>query len=256
MADLTVSAQQMPYKDAVKTGAMALFGEKYGDVVRVVSIEDVSKELCGGTHLKRTGEIGPFFIRQETAVAAGVRRVEALTGANAHEVVRRSLDDWTAVAALLRVTPAEVEGRIRSLLDENESLQRERKKQEAKRAEEGAKDALADATDIRGLRFVAAKVDLPDLDALRSYGDALRGKLGLGVALVCLAGGAKPMCLLVASDSAIKERGVRADELAKKLSAALGLRGGGKPHMAQFGLPDIADFERVRDFIRQALETG
>jgi alanyl-tRNA synthetase len=256
MGDLAVTWEQMAYKDAIKTGAMALFGEKYGDVVRVVSIEEVSKELCGGTHLKRTGEIGPFFIRQETAVAAGVRRVEALTGANAHEVVRRSLDDWSAVAALLKVTPAEVESRLRALLDENEALQRERRKDEARRAEAGAKDALADAVDIRGLRFVAAMVQLPDVNALRSYGDALRGKLGLGVALVCQSSGDKAMCLLVASDSAIKERGVKADELAKQVGAALGHRGGGKPHMAQFGIPNAGEFNRVRDFIRQALETG
>jgi alanyl-tRNA synthetase len=256
MADLAVTATQMPYKDAIKTGAMALFGEKYGDVVRVVSVDDVSKELCGGTHLKRTGEIGPFFIRQETAVASGVRRVEAFTGANAHEIVRRSLDDWSAVATLLRVPAAEVEARIRALLDENEALMRERKKEEARRAEAEAGDALADATDIRGLRFVAAKVQLPDANALRGYGDALRGKLGLGVALVCQTSGDKVMCLLVASDSAIKERGVKADELAKQVGAALGFRGGGKPHMAQFGIPDVADFNRVREFILKTLEAS
>ena len=256
MGDLAITATQMPYKDAIKTGAMALFGEKYGDVVRVVSIEDVSKELCGGTHLKRTGEIGPFFIRQETAVAAGVRRVEALTGANAHEVVRRALDDWNAVASLLRVTPAEVESRLRAILDENESLLRERRKDEARRAQTEAGDALAGATDIRGLRFVAATVQLADVNALRNYGDALRGKLGLGVALVCQTAGDKAMCLLVASDSAIKERGVKADELAKQVGASLGFKGGGKPHMAQFGIPAAADFDRVREFIRKTLEAS
>jgi alanyl-tRNA synthetase len=256
MGDLAVTATQMAYKDALKTGAMALFGEKYGDVVRVVSIEDVSKELCGGTHLRRTGEIGPFFIRQEAAVAAGVRRVEALTGANAHEVVRRALDDWSSIANLLKTSAAEVEARIRALMEENEALQRDRKKEEARRAEAEAKDALADAADIRGLRFVAATVQLPDVNALRSYGDALRGKLGLGVALVCQATGDKAMCLLVASDSAIKERGVKADELAKQVGAALGFKGGGKPHMAQFGIPNEGEFGRVRDFIRTALEAG
>ncbi|HET6349249.1 MAG TPA: alanine--tRNA ligase, partial [Candidatus Krumholzibacteria bacterium] len=145
MEDLAVTDRQMPYKDAIKTGAMALFGEKYGDVVRVVSIENVSKELCGGTHIRHTGEIGSFFIRQETAVASGVRRVEALTGAAALELARRSLDEWSAVALLLRVTPAEVEARVRALMDENDALQRERKKEEARRAEAEAGDALADA---------------------------------------------------------------------------------------------------------------
>jgi alanyl-tRNA synthetase len=110
--------------------------------------------------------------------------------------------------------------------------------------------------DIGGLRFVAATVDLPDADALRGYGDALRGKIGLGVALVCQASGAKPICLLVASDSAIKERGVRADELAKRVAASLGFRGGGKPHMAQFGIPGLSDFNRVRDFLKETLESS
>ena len=256
MGDLAVTATPMSYPEALKTGAMALFGEKYGDVVRVVSIEDASKELCGGTHLKRTGEIGAFFVRQETAVASGVRRVEALTGAGALDFVRRALDDWNQVAALLRVTPAEVEKRVRSLLDENDALVRGRRQDEARRAEDQAADALADAADIRGLRFVSATVDLPDASALRGYGDALRGKIGLGVALVCQAAAEKPMCLLVASDSAIKERGVKADDLARQVAAALGFKGGGKPHMAQFGIPNVSEFNRVRDFVKKALETA
>ena len=256
IADMAITTANLPYKEAIAAGAMALFGEKYGDVVRMVSIESFSKELCGGTHVRRTGEVGPFFIRQEAAVAAGIRRVEAVTGEGAVELTRRLLDDWAGVAALLRVAPHEVEKRVRALLDENEALQRERKKSESQRAESGASEALASAVDARGVRFVATTVEAPDVEALRSYGDALRGKLGVGVALVCQSGVEKPVCLIVSSDSAIKERGLKADELARKVAAELGFRGGGKPHMAQFGIPSIVDFERVRDFVRRTLESA
>jgi alanyl-tRNA synthetase len=141
-------------------------------------------------------------------------------------------------------------------MEENEALQREKKKSESKRAESGASEALASAVDAHGVRFVATTVEAPDVNALRSYGDALRGKLGVGVALVCQSGVEKPVCLIVSSDSAIKERGVKADELARKVAAELGFKGGGKPHMAQFGIPSIVEFERVRDFVRRALESA
>ncbi len=256
IGDVAITTANLPYKEAIASGAMALFGEKYGDEVRVVSIEDFSRELCGGTHVKRTGEVGAFFVRQETAVAAGVRRIEAVTGEGALDLARRMMDDWASVATLLRVAPHEVEKRVRALIEENEAHQREKKKSESKRAESGASEALASAVDAHGVRFVATTVEAPDVNALRSYGDALRGKLGLGVALVCQSGVEKPVCLIVSSDSAIKERGVKADDLARRVAAELGFRGGGKPHMAQFGIPSIVDFERVRDFIRGALESS
>jgi alanyl-tRNA synthetase len=256
MEDLAVSTANLSYAEAMKTGAMALFGEKYGDVVRVVSIDGFSKELCGGTHLKRTGEIGAFFIRQESAVASGVRRVEAITGAVALDTARRALGEWNQVAALLRVAPAEVEKRVRALLDEHDALQRERKKGDARRAQTEAVEALSAGEDVGGIRFVAATVEAPDVNALRNYGDALRGKIGLGVALVCQSGVEKPVCLLVSSDSAINERGVRADDLAKRVAEGLGYRGGGKPHMAQFGIPSVSEFGRVRAFLKAALEAA
>ena len=256
MNDLAITTANLAYKDAIASGAMALFGEKYGDVVRMVAIDDFSKELCGGTHVKRTGEVGAFFVRQESAVAAGVRRVEAVTGDGALELARRALDDWAVVASLLRAAPHEVEKRVRALLEENEALARERKKSESKRAESGASEALASAVDAHGVRFVATTVEAPDVNALRNYGDALRGKLGLGVALVCQTGVEKPVCLIVSSDSAIKERGVKADDLARRVASELGFKGGGKPHMAQFGIPSIVEFERVRDVVRRAIESS
>jgi alanyl-tRNA synthetase len=253
IADLAVTTANVPYKEAIASGAMALFGEKYGDVVRVVTIEGVSRELCGGTHLKHTGEIGAFFIRQEGAVASGIRRVEAVTGTAALDLARRALDDWGRVAALLRVSPAEVERRIRALLEENEALARKQRREEAGRAKDLAADALAGATDAGGIRFVALEVEVADLNGLRSYGDALRGKMGGGVALLCQSRAEKPVCLVVVGDSAIKEQGIRADDLARQVGAALGFRGGGKAHMAQFGISKSEDFARVRDFLKDTL---
>jgi alanyl-tRNA synthetase len=256
MEDMAVSARQLPYKEAIAAGAMALFGEKYGDVVRMVSIDSFSKELCGGTHLARTGEIGAFFVRQESAVASGVRRVEALTGNAALETARRSMNEWGELAALLKVAPGDVERRVRTLIEENENLARAQKRDEERRAQSEASDALSDAEDIGGVKFVALKVDVPDLGALRSYGDALRGRLGMGVGLLCQAASEKPVCLVVVGDSAIKERGIRADELTRKVAAELGVRGGGKPHLAQFGIPDTGVFDRARESLRAALASG
>ncbi len=256
LEDIAITTANLPYKEAIADGAMALFGEKYGDVVRMVAIDDFSKELCGGTHVKRTGEVGPFFIRQESAVAAGVRRVEAMTGDGAVELARKAFEDWASLAALLKVAPHEVEKRVRALLDEKEAFDRERKKTESRRAESGASEALASAVDVGGMRFVAATIEAPDVNALRSYGDALRGKLGVGVALVGQTGVEKPVCLIVSSDSAIKERGIKADDLARRVAAELGFKGGGKPHMAQFGISSASDFDRVRAVVQRALEAS
>jgi alanyl-tRNA synthetase len=189
-------------------------------------------------------------------VASGVRRVEALTGTGALTMARAALDDWGQVAALLKVAPADVERRVRALLEEHEALLQRQKREESRRAQTEAADALSDAEDIGGLRFLAATVDVPDLNALRNYGDALRGRIGLGVGLVCQSASDKPVCLVVVSDSAIKERGIRADELTRRVAAELGYRGGGKPHLAQFGIPDTREFERVRSFLRGVLESA
>jgi alanyl-tRNA synthetase len=255
MADLEVGAETMPYKEAVAGGAMALFGEKYGDTVRVVTIEDFSKELCGGTHLRRTGEIGAFYVRQESAVGSGLRRVEALTGTGALAHVRRLVEERGALAEMLKVSSEDIARRVRTLLEEGDALARQVRKSEARRARDQAGDALAGAAEIGGLKLVTTTAEVADVAALRQYGDALRARLDLGVALVCQAGAARPVCLIVASDRAIRERAIAANEIARRIAEGLGHRGGGKPHMAQVGLPDAASFARVTEFVRKTLET-
>jgi len=256
MSDLEVDRRSMPYKEAVAAGAMALFGEKYGDSVRVVSVGKFSKELCGGTHLSRTGEIGAFLIRQETAVGAGLRRVEALTGRGALGYTQGMLNERRAIANLLKVGPDDVEPRVRALLDEADTLQRQMKKDASRRAKDETTDAVDHAEDVGGINYVAIAVEAPDVGALRKYGDELRNKLGLGLAVVCQDKPDKPVVLIVASDQLIGDKSITAVGLTKRIAEELGYRGGGKPHMAQVGIPDQKAFDRIREFVKKELESG
>jgi alanyl-tRNA synthetase len=222
--------------------------------VRVVSVEGVSKELCGGTHLSRTGEIGAFVVRQEAAVGAGLRRIEALTGKGALAHLKRAIEERGEIARTLKVSPEEVEKRVRVLIEENERLKKKLVDQESRLAGGQVDEIVRAAEQIRGVSLVAMMLRDGDVAALRRWGDRLREKLDLGLALVCLAADAKPMLLIVASDRAISERRVKANELADRIAKNFSLRGGGKPHMAQMGLARAEDFERVRAFVREVLE--
>ncbi len=254
LADLPVTKKIVEYKEAVAAGAMALFGEKYSDKVRVVTVEGVSQELCGGTHLARTGEIGAFIVKQEAAVGAGVRRIEALTGKGALAHLKRAIDERGEIARTLKVSPDEVERRVRVLLEENERLKKKLVDQESRLAG-GKVDEIVEAGEqIRGVSLVTLSLGDGDVAALRRWGDRLREKLDLGVALVCLTAEAKPMLLIVVSDRAISEKKLKANELADRIAKSFSLRGGGKPHMAQMGLARADDFERVKSFVREVLE--
>jgi len=255
MADMSVTAQSMPYKEAIATGAMALFGEKYGDTVRVVSVEDFSRELCGGTHLAHTGEIGPFFIRQEGAVGAGIRRVEALTGAGAFRFAKALVAERNSIAALLKVAPEDIDKRVRTLLDDVDAMQKQLRRDESRQARDSAGDALSAAITIGDVTFVAAKVEAGDVPSLRRYGDALREKLQTGVAVISQSQADKPVCLIVVSDRAVSEKSISAADITREISKALSFRGGGKKHMAQIGLGNIEDFDRVADFVKETLKS-
>jgi alanyl-tRNA synthetase len=255
MADYEVTKRFMPYKEAVAAGAMALFGEKYGETVRTVSVDDFSMELCGGTHLRRTGEIGSFVVRQESAIGSGIRRIEALTGTNAVDYTQGILRERRVVADLLRVGPDEVEKRVRGLLEEADALQRQLKIDASKRARDEAADAVAGAAEVGGVRFVSMVVDAPDIAALRKYGDELRNKLGMGLGVLCLNKEEKPIVLIVASDSLIEDRSLTAIDVTRRIAEVLSYRGGGKPHMAQVGIPDKKAFKRIEEFVRAELES-
>ena len=249
---LPVEFEQRSYKDAIAMGAMALFGEKYGDVVRVVKVPGVSIELCGGTHVKNTSEIGLVRIVSETGIAAGQRRIEALTGGGAFNYMRSGERTLAAVAEVLRTPVASVIQKARAVADERRAL--EKKVEEARSSGAGAGAASTDrlldsATNINGARVVIASVNAADVKELQSLGDLLREKLHSGVAILVgsVADGKNVLLTVVTDDQ--RDRGVRADSLVRDIAALGGGKGGGKPHMAQAGLPDPA---RIPDILAGA----
>jgi alanyl-tRNA synthetase len=231
---------------------MALFGEKYGDVVRVVTIPDTSMELCGGTHVRSTAEIGVFKIVTETGVAAGVRRIEAVTGPGAYEFIRGEERALHRMAELLKSPLDGIEKRVTGLLEERRAL--ERRLDEAMR---GGGDQLAQLLGSaqhvgeNGARLVTATVRANDVKELQTLGDAVREKIGSGVGVLgaSFEDGKNTLIVVVSDD--LRDRGVRADALIKELAVAAGGRGGGKPHMAQAGIPDAS---RLADAFAQAPE--
>jgi alanyl-tRNA synthetase len=238
-----VTFTEMPYPAARAKGAMALFGEKYGDVVRVVDVAGVSMELCGGTHVRSTALIGLFKIVSETGVAAGVRRIEAVTGQGAYELVRQSDKTLHRVAEALKVPVASVVPRVHALLEERRVL--EKRVEEAMR---GGGDQLqgllgtAEPIGENGAKFVGGLVKAADVKELQALGDAIREKLGSGVGVVGASFEDGKNALIVVVTDDLRERGIRADTLIREIAAAAGGKGGGKAHMAQAGIPDAARF--------------
>jgi alanyl-tRNA synthetase len=253
-----VTFRELPYQEARALGAMALFGEKYGDVVRVVTIPEFSMELCGGTHVRNTSEIGFLKVVAETGVAAGVRRIEAVTGPGAYELVRREEQTLQRIAELLKTPKEGVEKRVIGLLEERRGL--ERRLDEAMR---GGGDQLqsllkgAQSVGANGTRLVTSVVRASDVKELQALGDAVRDKLGSGVGVLAASFEDGKNTLLVVVTDDLRDRGVRADTLIKDIAAAAGGRGGGKPHMAQAGIPDAARFDeafaKAPELIRSAL---
>ena len=250
-ASAPVNTKEEAYTAAVARGAMALFGEKYGDLVRVVEIPSLSVELCGGTHVRNTAEIGLVRLVSEGGVAAGVRRIEAVTGPRAFQFLADRERALLHVASRLKVpmsgmTPAldQIERKLEALLEERKHL--EKRLDDAMRggASGGglAQQLAASAIDAGGTRFVAARVDVPDVKALQALGDAVREAMGTGVALLGAAFADGKGALLAVSTDDARERGYRADVVVREVAAAVGGRGGGKPHMAQAGVdPDRVD---------------
>ena len=254
---IPLRTEERPYSEAVAGGAMALFGEKYADVVRVVSVPGVSQELCGGTHVRNTSEIALFKIVGETGVAAGVRRIEAVTGRAAVELMRDRDATLREIEAALKVPGDGALKRIQSLAEERRTL--EKRLQDARRSGGGnrAKEIVAGGAEIAGIRIVAAKVESGDLADLQALGDEVRGELRSGVAFLFsnFENGKNAMVAVVTDD--LRERGIRADELIREIAAAAGGKGGGKPHMAQAGIPDEsrvdAAFALVPDAVKRRL---
>ncbi|SKA62766.1 alanine--tRNA ligase [Desulfobaculum bizertense] len=233
MADLPVNVSEMCYDDAVAKGAMALFGEKYGDDVRVVEVPNTSIELCGGTHLSRTGQAGMFTILSESGIAAGQRRIEAATGWGALEVARQQRAVTEDAAKLLKGKPEEVVERIRGLQKDVKTLRKDIEKISAQAASSKGGDLMDALEEIGGVKVLAAKVAAANMGALRTLMDDVRSKVSSGVAaLVCENDGKVSMAIYVSKD--LHGR-FTAPALIKEVASEVGGSGGGRPDMAQAG---------------------
>jgi len=240
-ADGVVETTVTGIDEAKAAGAMALFGEKYGDEVRLVSTEldgEVSRELCGGTHLERTGRIGLFKIVSEGAIAAGFRRIEAVTGPAAYGLVRDQSRTIDAIAARLKVPRDSVGERVAQLAERNRELERQLHKARAKAASERASEAAAEVKEAGGVKYAAVNMGEATPDEMRSAADALRAKLGSGVVLLGAAKGGKALLLCAVTDDLVKEKGLSAGKLIGPVAKAVGGGGGGRPQMAQAGGKD------------------
>ncbi|EQD70971.1 alanyl-tRNA synthetase [mine drainage metagenome] len=232
-ANHATEVRHMAYQQALDSGAIALFGEKYGDEVRVLRMGETSTELCGGTHVARTGDIGLFKIIAETGVAAGVRRIEALTGAAALAWVEQEQQRLDAVAQLLGSAQGEVTARIEALLERQRKLEREIDGLKAKAAGAAVEDLLAQAQTIAGIRVLAARIDGLDAKGLREALDRL--KQSLGDCVVLLAATAEGKASLVAGVQGAAQARLQAGDLVAHVARQIGGKGGGRADMAQGG---------------------
>jgi len=253
LADLDVNKEVTSMAEAKAAGAVAMFGEKYGQRVRQVFVPgedgDVSRELCGGCHVRRTGEIGFFQIVSQESVAAGIRRVEAVTGWNTLRHVRAEDEILGRVESAVRATSVnDLETRVHSVLDENERLRREVAALQTAVLSQSAGDILDRVETVDGVAFLAAEFPVSDAKALREAADRLRDRMKSGVGLLAARAGDKAALLVFVTDDLVRSRGLRADTLVKEVAAVVGGGGGGRPQLATAGGKDP---DRIPEALRQ-----
>ncbi|MDP7447942.1 MAG: alanine--tRNA ligase-related protein, partial [Candidatus Latescibacteria bacterium] len=258
--DLEVCTFEEDLDKARQLGARALFGEKYGDRVRVVKIEDYSLELCGGTHVRHTGQIGFFDLSAESGIAAGTRRIEALGGVGA-ESASRQHRQWLGEIGQLLNAPAEaLPAQVRALQERTRELEKELADSRQKAAGDSAADLTAGAIDIEGVNVVASRVQVDDIGALRSMADGIREGLSSGVGVLGAEVAGKVSFIAVVTDDLIKGRGLKAGDVVKDVAQIAGGSGGGKPHLAQAGGKDPGKIDEAiaaaPDLIRQRLTSA
>ncbi|MBD5450700.1 MAG: alanine--tRNA ligase [Lachnospiraceae bacterium] len=232
--NLAVETKVMTIEEAKKSGAMALFGEKYGETVRVVQMGDFSKELCGGTHVNATGMIGSFKILSESGVAAGVRRIEAVTGSNVTAYYQRLEEQLQAAAKALKTSPSNLLERCEHLMAEMKTLQSENESLKSKAAKDALGDVMDQVQEVKGMKLLASKVAGVDMNGLRELGDQLKEKLGEGVVVLISDKDGKVNMIAMATEGAMGQ-GAHAGNLIKGIAALVGGGGGGRPNMAQAG---------------------
>ena len=244
LAGYPITTEEMSVDDAKKSGATALFGEKYGSSVRVVSMGDVSKELCGGTHLNNTAKVGSFHILSEGSVASGVRRIEAVTGLRTLGTLRDTIEKIDSLSALYKTAPDTLVERARQQMDELREAKRAIEQFKAKESAGGAESMLAAAKSLGGLHIVTAKKKDLDANALRQMGDVLRDKDAAVVALIASVSGDKITLQCVCGKDAVA-KGIRAGDIIKTIAPIVSGRGGGKPDSAMGGGTDLGKLDEA-----------
>jgi len=252
VANLPVQTAVMSIDEAKAAGAMALFGEKYGDEVRVVSMGDFSKELCGGTHVNNTGSIVVFKIVSEAGIAAGVRRIEALTGDGVFNYYKGLETQIKDVAQTLKTSPADIEEKIASMQRDIKALQSENESLKSKAAQDSLGDVMAEVIEVNGIKLLAKDVENVDMNGLRELGDSLKVKLGEGIVVLASANDGKVNLIAMATEEAMKQ-GAHAGNLIKAIAAVVGGGGGGRPNMAQAGGKDTT---KISEAITKAIEVA
>ena len=250
---IPVVTDVMTVDEAKKTGAMALFGEKYGETVRVVSMGDFSKEFCGGTHVKNTADIAAFKILSESGVAAGVRRIEALTGDNVLSYYANIENELNEAAKIVKSTPANLVERLEHLMAELKALSSENESLKSKAAKDALGDVMDQVTEVNGVKLLATSVDGVDMNGLRELGDQLKEKLGDGVVILASSNEGKVNLIAMATDEAQKA-GAHAGNLIKAIASKVGGGGGGRPNMAQAGGKNPAGIPDALAEAKTALE--
>ena len=253
-ADLAVSTFQEELEKAKAMGAQALFGEKYEDQVRVVRIGDFSLELCGGTHVRSTGEIGAFDLLSESGIAAGVRRSEALTGAGAERAVRLRRQVLADLGTRLNAAPEEMADKLEALLGRNRQLERSLDELRRRVAALETSDLSSEAREVEGVTVVARRTEAEDVPSLRAMADGLRESLGSGVGVLGADIGGKVSFIAVVTDDLIKGRGLKAGDIVRGVAQLAGGSGGGKAHLAQAGGRDPGKLDEALEQVACIVE--
>ncbi|MCH8929962.1 MAG: alanine--tRNA ligase [Proteobacteria bacterium] len=247
-------AKSMSYDDAIKAGAMALFGEKYGDQVRVMSMGDFSTELCGGTHVRRTGDIGFFKITQETGVATGVRRIEAVTGAGAMAWLQAEEDASNALGGILKASRGELTGKVRNLVERNRQLEKELAMLRKQLASGQGADPVSEAVDVQGVKVLVRRIDGADAKALRDAVDQFKDKLGSAVVVLGAAENGKVRLAAGVSKDQLKV--LNAGKIIGAVAKAVGGKGGGRPDFAQAGGNDPSKLDEALASVSALVEAA
>ncbi|MBN2600824.1 MAG: alanine--tRNA ligase, partial [Candidatus Marinimicrobia bacterium] len=254
--NIEVAVKIQDYNEAKKSGAMALFGEKYEDIVRVIGVGEFSKELCGGKHVKRTGDIGGFKIISESSVAAGIRRIEAITGQSAYELDRLNGKLITDLTILLNTTKENLLQKADELISRVKNLEKELKSETEKGLVEELDTLISNSTMISGVTIFTHQYQSQSMDELKNIADLFRDKLELGIALIISVNEGKLLVVVTATDAVLKKYQLHAGTIVKELAPVLGGGGGGRPHLATAGGKNIDKISDIIKTFKEIVEEG